>query len=266
MKQCLLNLILFSGRRKDLLLLLKEEPRDVDTVKELLGVDSGYIQPHIKKLKESGLIIEKNKIFRLSEIGEAIVENMQPLLKTVELFGENIEYWLSHDLGSIPGFLLERIDELGHCELLEPDTVHLAETPGTLLDNLMSSKEVLTFTSYFHPQAPLIYSELAEKGVEITLCMTVNVAERLFFNHREEAEKLYRARNSRLFISRKPAIVPSLIVTDRFLALKLYEIDRKLRDQIILCSGEKAPCWGKELFGYCMEAAEPLDENEFLQP
>ena len=244
MKRRLLNLIVFSGRRKDLLLLLKEEPRDVDTVKELLGVDSRYIQPHIKKLKESGLIIEKNKIFRLSEIGEAIVENMQPLLKTVELFGENTEYWLSHDLGSVPGFLLERIDELGHCELLEPDTVHLAETPGTLLDNLMSSKEVLTFTSYSHPQAPLIYSELAEKGVEITLCMTVNVAERLFFNHREEAEKLYRARNSRLFISRKSAIVPSLIVTDRSLALRLYEIDRKLRDQIILCSGEKAPCWG----------------------
>lgn len=265
MKQCLLNLVLFSGRRKDLLLLLKEKPRDIDTIKELLKVDASSLQPHIKKMKESCLIIEKNKTYRLSEMGEAIVENMQPLLSMAEIFGENPEYWLSHDLSPIPGFLLERIDELEHCELLEPDIERLVETPKILLENIMSSKEVLTFTGYSHPQAPLIYSGLAEKGVEITLCMTENVAERLFSNYREEAEKLCGARNSRLFIMRKPAMIPSLIVTDRLFALKLFETDRKLRDQIILCFGEKALSWGKELFSYCMEAAEPLNEKEFLK-
>lgn len=69
MKQCLLNLILFSGRRKDLLLLLKEKPRDIDSIKELLKVDASSVQPHIKKMKDSGLIIERNKIYSLSEIG-----------------------------------------------------------------------------------------------------------------------------------------------------------------------------------------------------
>jgi predicted transcriptional regulator len=49
MKQCLINLILFSGRSKDLLLLLKEKPRDIDTIKELLKVDSSSIQPILKK-------------------------------------------------------------------------------------------------------------------------------------------------------------------------------------------------------------------------
>ncbi len=205
MKQCLLNLILFSGRRKDLLLLLKEKPRDIDSIKELLKVDASSVQPHIKKMKDSGLIIERNKIYSLSEIGEAIIENMQPLLNMAEFFGENAEYWMSHDLSSIPEFLLERIDELGRCELLEPDAEHLAETPKILMDNILNSKEILTLTTYFHPQAPLIYAELAEKGAEITLCMTENVAERLFLNYRKEAEKLSGATNSRLFVLRKPA-------------------------------------------------------------
>jgi predicted transcriptional regulator len=265
MKQSLTNLILFSDRRKDLLLLLKEKPRHVNTIKELLKVDASSIQPHIKKMKDSGLITEKNKIYSLSELGEVIVENIQPLLSTVEVFGENTEYWLSHDLSSIPEFLLERIDELGHCELLEPDTEHLVETPKLLLNSMLGSKEVLTFTAYFHPQAPLIYAELAEKETEITLCMTRNVTERLFSSHRREAEKLSRARNSRLFILRKPASIPSLIVTDRLVVLKLFENDGKLRDQLVLSFGERALCWGKELFKYCMEAAEPLNENEFLQ-
>lgn len=264
MKQSLINLILFSDRRKDILLLLKEKPRDVNAIKELLKADASLIQPHIKKMKDSGLIAEKNKIYRLSEIGEIIVENMQPLLNMTELFGENTEYWLNHDLSSIPEFLLERIDELGHCELLEPDIEHLVETPKTLLNSMLSSKEILTFTTYFHPQAPFIYAELAEKGAEITLCMTRNVTERLFSSHRREAEKISGARNSRLFILRKPATIPSLVVTDRLVVLKLFENDGKLRDQLVLCFGERAQCWGKELFRYCMEAAEPLDEKEFL--
>jgi predicted transcriptional regulator len=148
MKQSLINLILFSDRRKDLLLLLKEKPRDVNAIKELLKADASSIQPHIKKMKDSGLVTEKNKIYRLSAIGEIIVENMQPLLSMAELFGENNEYWLNHDLSSIPEFLLERIDELGHCELLEPDMGHLVETPKTLMDSMLSSKGVLTFTTY----------------------------------------------------------------------------------------------------------------------
>jgi predicted transcriptional regulator len=260
MKQSLLNLILFSGRIKDILRLLKEKPRDIDTIKELLNVTSS-IQLHMKKMKGSGLITEKNKIYSLSEIGEIIVENMQPLLSMAELLGNNTEYWLGHDLSSIPEFLLERIDELGHCELLEPDTGHLFETPKTLLDSILSSKEILTFTAYFHPQTPSIYSELAENGVEITLCMAESVAQRLFFNYPEEAQKLSGARNSRLFILREPAAIPSLIVTDRLVALKLFENDGKLRDQLVLSFGERALCWGKELFRYCMEAAEPLNEK-----
>jgi len=265
MKHCLLNLILFSGRRKDILLLLKEKPRDIDEIKELLNVNASSIQLHVKKMKDSGLITQKNKMYRLSEIGEIIVENMQPLLSMTELLGENTEYWLSHDLSSIPEFLLERIDELGHCELLEPDTGHLFETPEVIRDSILSSKEVLTFTAYSHPQAPLIYTELAEKGVEIILCMTESVAQRLFLNNRIEAEKLSRAGNSRLFISREPTAIPSLIVTDRLVVFKLFENNGKLRDQLVLSFEKRAIYWGKELFRYYIEAAEPLNEELFLQ-
>ncbi|WP_243684775.1 hypothetical protein [Methanosarcina barkeri] len=94
----------------------------------------------MKKMKDSGLITQKGKIYSLSEIGEIIVENMQPLLSTTETLGENTEYWLSHDLSSIPEFLLERIGELGHCELLEPDVGHLFETPKILRDSILSSR------------------------------------------------------------------------------------------------------------------------------
>lgn len=265
MRQSLINLIFFSDRRKDLLFLLKSNPRDIDSIKEILKVDAGSIQPHIKKMKEAGLINENNKLYSLSEIGEVIVENLQPLLNTAEVFEENIEYWKSHDLDSIPDFLLARINELGHFEVLEPDAGHLAETPRKILEDMVCSKKVMTFVSYFHPEAPFIYSRLAENGAEVTLCITQNVAERLFSsNYREETIKLLRAKNSKVLLLRKPAVIPSIIVTDRSLIFKLYEKDRKMRDQMALSFEKKALCWGKELFQYCIKAAEPLNEKEFL--
>jgi predicted transcriptional regulator len=265
MKQSLINLIFFSDWRKELLLLLREKPRDIDTIKELLNVDAGSIQPHIKKMRDAHLITEEKKIYRLSEIGKIIVENLEPFLSTVEVLEVSDDYWKTRDLTLIPDFLLDRIDELGKCELLEPDLEHMLETPKAFLENLQSSKEVLTFVSYFHPEAPSLYADLVENGTELTLYMTENVIERLLSSFPRETGKLLKSKNSKVFVCQKPSPVPSIVVTDRFLSLKLFEIDGKLRDQLLISTEEKALGWGKELFWHCMNVAEPVEAKIFLQ-
>jgi predicted transcriptional regulator len=265
MKQSLTNLIFFSERRKDLLLLLREEPRDIDTIKELLNIDAGSIQPHIKKLKDAHLLIEEKKVYRLTEIGQIIVENLIPFLNTIDVFEVSDDYWKTRDLTQIPDFLLERIDELEYCELLEPDVEHLLETPKVFMDNILNSKEVLTFVSYFHPESPSLYADLAENGAKITLCATENVIIRLFSSFPEEAERFSNNENSKIFVCQKPVPIPSIVVTDRFLSLKLFEIDGKLRDQLLISTGEKALDWGRDLFWHCMKVAEPVEVKTFFQ-
>ncbi|MDM7918297.1 MAG: winged helix-turn-helix domain-containing protein [Methanosarcina sp.] len=265
MRQSLINLIFFSERRKELLLLLREEPRDIDTIKELLNVDAGSIQPHIQKMKDAQLLIEDRKVYRLSEIGNIIVENLKPFLSAIEVFEVNNDYWKTRDLTQIPDFLLERIDELGHCELLEPDVEHMLETPKSFMDNILSSKEVLTLVSYFHPESPSLYADLAEKGTRVTLCMTENVIVRLFSSFPEEAERLSKNENSKIFVCQKPSPIPSIVVTDRFLSLKLRENDGKLRDQLLISTEERALNWGRELFWHCMKVVEPVEAKTFFQ-
>ena len=218
-KQSLINLIFFSDRRKELLLLLREKPRNIDTIKEMLSVDAGSIEPHIMKMRDAHLITEERKIYRLSEIGKIIVENLEPFLSTVEVLEVSDDYWKTRDLTLIPDFLLDRIDELGQCELLEPDLEHMLETPKAFLENLQSSKEVLTFVSYFHPEAPSLYADLVENRTELTLYMTKNVTERLLSSFPGETGKLLKSKNSKVFVCQKPALVPSIVVTDRFLSL-----------------------------------------------
>ncbi|AGF98145.1 MULTISPECIES: helix-turn-helix transcriptional regulator [Methanosarcina] len=265
MKQSLINLIFFSDRRKELLFLLREGPRDIDAIKELLNVDAGTIQPHIKKMKDAHLLVEEKKVYSLSEIGKVIVENLAPFLNTIEVFEVNEDYWKTHDLTSVPDFLLDRIDELGHCELLEPDVEHMLETPKAFIENIASSNEILTFVSYFHPEAPSLYADLAEKGTKITLCMAENVILRLFSSFPEEAERLSISENSKIFVCQKPAPIPSIVVTDRFLSLKLFENGGKLRDQILISTEKKALDWGRDLFWHCMEVVEPVEGKTFFQ-
>ncbi|AKB24869.1 Transcriptional regulator, ArsR family [Methanosarcina sp. MTP4] len=264
MTQPLIDLALLSEKRKDLLLLLKEGPKNIDEIKESLSVNAASIQPHIKRMKNANLIIEKNRSYRLSEIGEIIVENMQHLLSTLGVLEEHIDYWVSHDLSPIPDFLLDRIEELGRYEILEPNAEHMFETPDLFLENIKSSKKICTFVSYFHPESPELYASLVEKYAELTLCMTEIVAERLFKDFPQEAGKLAGMENSKLLICRKPVKLPSIVVTDRFMTLKLMENDGKLRDQILLCFEEEALRWGKELFTHYMEISEPLDEKELM--
>lgn len=108
----------------------------------------------------------KKKVYSLSEIGKVIVENLAPFLNTIEVFEVNEDYWKTHDLTSVPDFLLDRIDELGHCELLEPDVEHMLETPKAFIENIASSNEILTFVSYFHPEAPSCTQTLRKKGLK----------------------------------------------------------------------------------------------------
>ena len=67
MKQPHISLIFSSDKRKDLLLFLKKQPGDIDTIKKLFKVDASSIQPHVKKMKDYDLITEESKIYRLSK-------------------------------------------------------------------------------------------------------------------------------------------------------------------------------------------------------
>ena len=164
MKISLIDLAFLSEKRKDVLLLLEEGPKTGDEIKTALNVNSTSIMPQIKKLKEGRLIVQDDRnTYRLSEMGEIVVEKMEPLLDTVRVFEENYDYWTNHDFTAIPENLLNRIDELGNYFMLEADLNRLFEVPEDFKNNLLESKHVKMFLSYFNPLHVEIYSELAKK-------------------------------------------------------------------------------------------------------
>lgn len=258
MPPSLIELLFRSQLRQKLLFLLKRKPRTGAEIQNLFHENLVSVQLQLKVLMESELIFKVNGVYKLSRIGEVLVWKQQGLLELVRVFESNSKYWAKRDLSAIPLFLRKRIGEIGPCELFEPESAHMFETPRYFVEKLAASKEVLTFVSYFHPEAPSLYAGLVKRGAELKLCMSKEVAVRLFENYPKETQIMREAPNSELLLCSKPVSLPSLVVTDCFMALKLYEVDGRPKDQLLFSSEKRALLWSRELFIYYMEASSPL--------
>lgn len=250
MKISLIDLAFLSEKRKDVLLLLEEGPKTGDEIKTALNVNSTAIMPQIKKLKEGHLIVQDDRnTYRLSEMGEIVVEKMGPLLNTVRVFEENYEYWTNHDFSAIPDFLLNRIEELGNYFMLEADLNRLFEVPEDFRSNLLESNHVKIFLSYFNPLHIEIYRELAKKGADICLVLTESVFNRIKKDYFEDLKFLMEFKNITIYICDKNITLKN-VVTERFCSLVLFDKKGKYDHQRLMSYDESALKWCDELFQY----------------
>lgn len=248
----LLDLILFSEKRKDFLLFLKEGPKDIEEILERLQVPRTALLPQIKKLKEEGLVIHEEGIYRLSAIGEIVVEKMQPLIETLSVFEKDEEFWANRKLAPIPPHLVNRINELGSYRLIEPDLSHTFDLNPEFIKNLSNSTYIHMFYSYFHPQLPALILNLARKGIEISLVLSEAVYLRLVEDFKEEGKEFLKMENSSLYILEKKEIeIPALIaVSNGIMTIGLFNENGRFDRQYVISFEPQAIKWGQEFFEY----------------
>lgn len=260
MKISLIDLAFLSEKRKDVLLLLEEGPKTGDEIKTALNVNSTSIMPQIKKLKEGRLIVQDEKsAYRLSDMGEIVVEKMEPLLDTVRVFEENYDYWTNHDFTAIPEHLLNRIDELGNYFMLEADLNRLFEVPEDFKNNLLESKDIKIFLSYFNPLYIEIYAELIRKEAKMCLILTQPVYERMKKDYLEDLKMLVESKNVEIYVCDKIVTLKD-VVTDRFCSLVLFDKKGKFDHQRLMSFDESALKWCEELFLYYKNISRRLEK------
>ena len=85
----LLNVILASDKRRNLLILLNSGPKGWDEIKQTLMVTSTGMLPQVKILEEEHLIERDGKKFYLTPIGKVLTRYMEPLVRTTDVFDKN---------------------------------------------------------------------------------------------------------------------------------------------------------------------------------
>ena len=268
----LLDAIFLSEKRKNLLLLLKEEgPKSSEEIKNSFDFPWKSMIPQIKKLVDLGLVIQTDGMYSLSEMGVVIATNMQFLLNTLKIYEENRDFWSEHDLSSIPFHLLTRIGELGQCKILKPDISHIFKVQEDIVKCMLASSRIMVFVSAIHPAYHLVCLEFIEKKIDITIILTESVFESIqaeclpksdtvfsdssvlkldLSEYKKEVQLFLNCENSDFFVSdgeKKPMM---LIVTDNIFALSLLDKHSRVDRYYIVSFEPGALKWGEELFAY----------------
>lgn len=252
MNSNLLDLILFSEKRKDFLMLLKEGPKNIEEILEKLQESRTALLPQIKKLKEDNLVIHEGEMYRLSSIGEIIAGKMQPLLDTLDVFEKDPRFWADRKLAPIPADLKKRISDLGAYHLIEPDISHTFDMSPELVMNLSNSSCVHIFLSYFHPQFPTFFLNLARNGIKVSLNLSEAVYSRFEEDFKNEGEGFLNMDNTDIFIlDNKGVEIPAVIAsTDIIMILGLFNENGRFDSQYVISSDRRAIKWGEDLFRY----------------
>ncbi|WP_235283669.1 MULTISPECIES: winged helix-turn-helix domain-containing protein [unclassified Methanosarcina] len=260
MKLQLVNILLFSDNRKNLLLLLAEGPRNSDEILDLLQVPRISLLPHIKKLKEEGLIVQKGDVYRLSIIGDILVKKARPLLDAASTFEDNDYFWSHRKLDSIPFHLLKRIGELKGSQLVEPGLTHGFDLFPEMINHFAGSSKVMLLFSYFHPQIPSFSLELAEKDVKVQLILSKDSFDRFSGDFRDTGEIILARKNASVFVhAGAPLEIPALIaISENALLLGFFNKKGRFEGQYLLNLESRALAWGRELFEYYMERSDKI--------
>ncbi|MDA0525520.1 helix-turn-helix transcriptional regulator [Methanococcoides alaskense] len=260
MNSSLTDNIWLSEKRTNLLLLLMEGPRDIEQIKVSLNVTSRGMMPQIKKLKEKGLIVEEDETYRLSNTGRLIVRNMLPLINTLRMINENRSYWEQHDINILPPHLFRGLHNLGNYLLLEPDLNYTFEIPKEFTENLLRSKEIMSIISFFRPEYPKFYSQLAEKADSLTLLLSRSVFKRMEKNCASELEFLLSSESTRLYLYEGEGRPPAIDVSDWFMYVSFFNEQGRYDHRDIMSFDETALKWGKELFQYYCDRSTEITE------
>ena len=268
----LLDAIFLSEKRKNLLLLLKEEgPKSSDEIKNAFDFPWKSMIPQIKKLVDMGLVIQTDGVYSLSEMGTVIATNVKFLLNTLKIYEENRDFWSEHDLSSIPFHLLTRIGELGQCKILKSDLSHMFKVQEDIVKCMLGSSQIMVFISAIHPAYHLLCLEFLKKGFEVTIILTESGFESIqneclpqsttsfsdssvlkldLPEYKKEVQFFLDCENSHFFVSdgeKKPMM---LVVTDKIFALSLLDKNNRIDRNYIVSFEPGALKWGEELFAY----------------
>lgn len=268
----LLDAIFLSEKRKNLLLLLKEEgPKSSDEIKNAFDFPWKSMIPQIKKLVDMGLVIQTDGVYSLSEMGTVIATNVKFLLNTLKIYEENRDFWSEHDLSSIPFYLLTRIGELGQCKILKSDLSHMFKVQEDIVKCMLGSSQIMVFISAIHPAYHLLCLEFLKKGFEVTIILTESGFESIqneclpqsttsfsdssvlkldLPEYKKEVQFFLDCENSHFFVSdgeKKPMM---LVVTDKIFALSLLDKNNRIDRNYIVSFEPGALKWGEELFAY----------------
>ncbi|MBP1908068.1 helix-turn-helix transcriptional regulator [Methanolobus bombayensis] len=263
MRQALIETISRSEKRKDVLLLLQDGPLSMSTILQTLDVSRNALLPQMKILEE-GHLVEKDKHndgYMLTKFGKLIVSDLTPLLGTLEVLEDKMEYWINHYTDCIPPQLFSRLRELKECKLIEPELSESMELSKEAIDFAFKSKKVCALASLYHSDYFEIYNHYAQNNIEFHFIMTQDVLDKFIAEDKQMFDKLLKTPHLNFYIYPEDPGLSTISFVEDCLLLKLLREDKLYDPRYLLSYNKEAIAWGEKLFQYYLKQSELLQRT-----
>ena len=260
MKKALLDVLFMSEKRTSTLLLLKDGAKGMEYLLRSLKTNRQSLLPQMRILEEHYLVDHYKDTYKLTTIGNLIVYEMAPLVSTTEVLDANIDYWGTHNLEFVPPDLLERIDELRHCKVLNPSIVEMFEINKEFVESAIMSGSVSLISTIMHPDFPSLLSGFIKGNKEVLLIMSTEVLNKL----KEESYNLFKEfidhGGVNFYLYQNDLKVTTLAISDSCFILRLLSKDNEFSNKQLICNDPCSCQWSKDLFYHYLERSVLITE------
>ncbi|MBQ3620815.1 MAG: winged helix-turn-helix domain-containing protein [Methanosarcinaceae archaeon] len=245
----ILEILLLSEKRRDILLDLRSGPKTIDDLKTDLECKSSPVMVQIRILMHHRLIEEKDGYYSLTKLSEILLPEMSRIIDLFETLDAPDNYWSRMDIQAIPPHLLDLLDEIGKISVRIPEKAYIFECSDDFVRDLKDSSSIMEISSIFKNVYVQEYVRLAEDGIPVSLIFSSEVAKRLEDEYPRIFCRLMRLDNVRFFFTDDIRFA-SCTVTDRFMSLSLFTKRGYYYNHDLISYKKSAIEWGTDLFLY----------------
>jgi len=260
MKKMLIDVIFASDKRKDLLLLLQDEAKEMEEILKNLQTTRQSLLPQVRILEEHHLVFHYDDIYELSTIGKLIVDEMIPLMNTIDFLESDIDYWGTHNIDFIPPYLLNRICELGCCDLIEVPLHQLFDEDKQFLEEAKNTDSLFIVTSFVFPNYRKFFAELIANNVNIKVIFSQDIYEKVIRDIPGDIHHYLKTSNVQFYLYHGNFKFLSFSYTDHVVLIRLLNLEGNYDNKRLFCSGNSARVWAKELFEFYLKDSTPITE------
>ncbi|MCQ6963875.1 helix-turn-helix transcriptional regulator [Methanolobus chelungpuianus] len=250
MKRPIVEILLLSEKRKNVLLLLQAGPKEMQELIGAVDTTRTILLPQMKVLKESHLISQHDDTYELTTIGKLIVEKMADFLGTAEMFGENSDYLGTHNIDFIPQHLLKELPEIGSCEIVNIPLYNIFDQDIELLQKALRSKRWLEITSVLYPTFYEFYAQMIENEIDTSVIITQEFYDKAKKEYYHQFKDIINLKLITLYLYPEKLDFTSFILAGECMSFRLFTNEGEFDHRKMQICGPAVPGGGKELFEY----------------
>ncbi|WP_235856220.1 helix-turn-helix transcriptional regulator [Methanolobus halotolerans] len=249
-----------SEKRKNMLLHLQDGKQEMEFLLKSLKTTRQALLPQIKILEENHLVNHYEDIYELTTIGKLVVDNIVPLLNTLEVFETDIDYWGTHDISFIPPKLFNEIYKIRKLEVVNPSITDIYRLNEKVWKTSSISKSHRGVITFFHPSFHILLSDLISNNVETYLIMPPDVIDTFKSENSGQLEKFMESGIFHLFVYNQDLKVTGIACNDYYFFMRQFKTNGEFDVKYVLSDDKDALEWGKELFEYYLEDSIPITD------